>query len=97
MQSGRGLSCWFPARRGDRGRRGADNRLYVDACLWLVRGATPWRDLPPELGHWKSVYTRFRRGSWAGIWESLFNALYRDPYFEYVLIDVEPLERQWSE
>jgi transposase len=76
-----------PGKAGDRGRSGADNRLFVDACLWLARGATPWRDLPPEPGHWKSVYTRFRRWSRAGVWDSLFNALKEAPDFEFVLID----------
>ena len=76
-----------PGKKGDRGRAGADNRLFVDAVLWLARGATPWRDLPPELGYWKSVYTRFRRWSLAGIWDSLFKALTIDPDFEYVLVD----------
>ena len=61
-----GIEALVPGKKGDRGRRGADNRLFVDACLWLARGATPWRDLPPELEHWKSVYTRFRRWSRAG-------------------------------
>lgn len=76
-----------PGKKGDRGRSGVDNRLFVDACLWLARSAAPWRDLPPELGRWKSVYTRFRRWSLAGVWETLFNALRMDPDFEYVLID----------
>ena len=76
-----------PGKEGDRGRRGVDNRLFVDACLWLARGATPWRDLPPELGHWKSVYTRFRRWSRGGVRENLFKALSQNPDFEYVLID----------
>ena len=77
----------LPGKDGDRGRSGVDNRLFVDAVLWLARGATLWRDLPPELGHWKSVYTRFRRWSRAGVWESLFKALSTDPDFEYVLVD----------
>lgn len=77
----------LPGKEGDRGRSGKDNRLFVDAILWLARGATPWRDLPPELGHWKSVYTRFRRWSLAGVWENLFKALSADPDFEYVLVD----------
>ena len=77
----------LPGKVGDRGRSGADNRLFVDAVLWLARGATPWRDLPPELGRWKSVYTRFRRWSRAAVWESLFKALSTDPDFEYVLVD----------
>jgi putative transposase len=77
----------IPGKAGDRGRTGTDNRLFIDAVLWLARGATPWRDLPPELGHWKAVYTRFRRWLRAGIWESLFKALSADPDFEYVLVD----------
>lgn len=81
------VAPWIPGKDGDRGRRGADNRLFVDACLWLARGATPWRDLPPEFGNWKSVCTRFRRWSRAGVFDNLFEALSADPDFEYVLID----------
>ncbi len=55
--------------------------------LWLARGASPWRDLPPELGHWKSVYTRFRRWSRSGVWGRLFKESSADPDFEYVLLD----------
>jgi len=77
----------LPGKAGDRGRSAADNRLFIDAILWLARGASPWRDLPPELGHWKSVYTRFRRWSRAGVWERLFRELSADPDFEYVLVD----------
>jgi len=45
---------------GDPGRSGKDNRLFVEAVLWIVRTGSPWRDLPPSLGHWSSVFTRFR-------------------------------------
>jgi putative transposase len=76
-----------PGKEGDRGRTGTDNRLFVDAILWLARGASPWRDLPPELGNWRTVHSRFRRWTIAGVWESLFKALSSDPDFEYVLVD----------
>jgi putative transposase len=76
-----------PGKTGDRGRTGADNRLFVDAVLWLARTASPWRDLPPELGKWTTVHCRFRRWTLAGVWDSLFNALSLDPDFEYVLVD----------
>ena len=76
-----------PGKHGDRGRTGADNRLFLDAILWLARGASPWRDLPPELGNWRTVHSRFRRWTIAGVWESLFKALSQDPDFEYVLVD----------
>ena len=77
----------LPGKEGDRGRTGSDNRLFIDAILWLARGAAPWRDLPPELGNWRTVHSRFRRWTIAGVWESLFKTLRQDPDFEYVLID----------
>ena len=40
-----------PGKKGDRGRTGRDNRLFIDAVLWMARTAAPWRDLPPELGN----------------------------------------------
>jgi len=39
-----------PGKVGDRGRSGADNRLFVDAVLWIARSGAPWRDLPEEFG-----------------------------------------------
>src|SRR3954449_13180147 len=44
---------------GDPGRSGKDNRLFVEAVLWIVRTGSPWRDLPPLFGNWNSVFTRF--------------------------------------
>jgi len=76
-----------PGKKTDRGRSGADNRLFVDAVLWMARGCAPWRDLPTDFGNWITVYTRFRRWTLSGVWESLFNALADDPDFEYVMID----------
>ena len=34
----------IPGKEGDRGRHGEDNRLFVDAVIWLVRAGAPWRD-----------------------------------------------------
>ena len=76
-----------PGKSGDRGRHGADNRRFVDAVLWIARTGAPWRDLPPELGHWNSQFQRFRRWAKKGVWERLFKALAVDPDFEYLIID----------
>ena len=77
----------LPGKKGDPGRSGKNNRLFVEAVLWLARTGSPWRDLPEEFGKWKTVYTRFWRWAQKGIWERLFKGLAEDPDFEYVMID----------
>jgi transposase len=81
------IESLVPGKSTDRGRTGADNRLFVDAVLWMARSCAPWRDLPPEFGKWTSAHSRFRRWALSGVWESLFNTLADDPDFEYVMID----------
>ena len=77
----------LPGKAGDPGRTGSDNRLFLEAVLWMVRTGAPWRDLPEAFGSWNSVFRRFRRWAQAGIIERLFQSLSGDPDFEYALID----------
>ena len=71
----------------DPGRSGKDNRLFVEAVLWVVRAGSPWRDLPPAFGHWNSVCTRFRDWVRAGAWKRLFEAVSDDPDMGYARVD----------
>lgn len=77
----------LPGKASDPGQTARDNRLFVEAVLWIARTGCPWRDLPAEFGKWFSVYTRFWRWSQKGVWERVFEALSDDPDFEYVMID----------
>lgn len=62
----------LPDRTGKRGRPAKNNRLMINAILWILRTGAPWRDLPKCYGSWKSVYTRFSRWSKQGIWDKIF-------------------------
>ena len=77
----------LPGKAGDPGRSGSDNRLFLEAVLWMVRTGAPWRDLPEAFGSWNSVFRRFRRWAQASVFEHVFRALSGDPDFEYALID----------
>lgn len=77
----------LPGKVSDPGRSAMDNRLFMDAILWIARTGAHWRELPEHFGAWNSVFQRYNRWSKAGIWERLFQALSDDPDFEYVMID----------
>ena len=77
----------LPGKDGDPGRSGENNRLFVEAVLWLVRVGAPRRDLPPHFGKWGSVWKRFRRWAEKGVFERIFTELSQDPDFEFALID----------
>ena len=57
----------MPNLKSDRGHTGQDNRLFLEAALWIVRTGSPCRDLPIELGNWHTTYTRFKRWGEAGV------------------------------
>ncbi|MES1051997.1 transposase, partial [Bacillus thuringiensis] len=38
------------------GSNANDNRLFVNACLWIIRTGSPWRDLPNGYGKFNAVH-----------------------------------------
>lgn len=72
---------------GDVGRSGADNRLFVEAVLWIVRTGSPWRDLPAEFGKWNTVFKRYRDWVKADVFHRLFAAVSGEPDMEYAMVD----------
>ena len=71
----------------DRGRTGTNNRLFVEAVLWVARTGSPWRDLPVEFGKWNTIFKRYRDWVKAGVFEKIFAAVNEASDLEYAMID----------
>src|SRR3954451_13027775 len=78
MRNGPGWSRCCPARSLSGVVVWADHRTVINGVFWRTRCGLPWRDVPPNYGHWKTVYNRHRRWSTDGTWEGLLDELRRD-------------------
>jgi transposase len=76
----------LPGQPGDPGVTAKDNRLFINAVLWIAKTGAPWRDLPERFGPWGSVWKRFDRWAKKGVWQRVFEVL-RDPDLEWMIID----------
>ncbi|QPF36383.1 IS5 family transposase [Acinetobacter baumannii] len=64
-----------------------NDRTVMEAILWKLRTGAPWRDIPTELGSWKTAYNRFNRWSKKGLWQKFFFDLRKEIDKEWVFID----------
>ena len=69
------------------GSNANDNRIFVNACLWIVRTGAPWRDLPPQYGKFNAVNRRYVRWCKKGIWEFILAEIIDEPDMEWLMID----------
>jgi transposase len=76
----------LPGRPGQHGGVAKDNRLFIDAVLWIGKTGSPWRDLPERFGNWNAVWRRFDRWGKKGVWQRVFEAL-QDPDLEWLILD----------
>lgn len=76
----------LPGKDGDRGATADDNRLFVNAVMWIAKTGAPWRDLPERFGNWNSVFQRFNRWCKAGVFQRIMEAL-ADPDLEVLMLD----------
>lgn len=81
------LEPLLPGKAGDRGATARDNRLFIEAVLWIGRTGSPWRALPVELGNWHTTYTRFKRWGESGVWQRVVEAVNGDRDMEVLMID----------
>ena len=76
----------LPGKAGDPGVTARDNRLFLDAVLWVAKTGAPWRDLPERFGPWNSAWKRFSRWARKGRWQKIFEHL-QDPDLEWLILD----------
>ena len=81
------IAPMLPGKAGDPGRTAADNRLFVNGVLWVLRSGAFWQHLPERYGKWKSVHARFTRWAKKGVWERVFAELIKDRDNKYLMLD----------
>ena len=81
------IKDFLPGKSTDVGRTAKDNRLFINAVLWILRSGARWADLPIRYGKYKSVHKRFTRWSLKGVWDKVFDVLTKDSNNFYLMID----------
>ena len=76
----------LPGLEGDAGVTAKDNRLFINAVLWIGKTGAPWRDLPARFGNWNSVWRRFDRWARKGVWDRVYREL-QDSDVKWLLMD----------
>jgi len=76
----------LPGQSGQHGGVAKDNRLFIDAVLYVARTGIPWQDLPERFGKSNTVWRRFDRWARKGRWKAIMDAL-RDDDLEWLILD----------
>ncbi len=77
----------LPGRPESPGATAKNNRLFIDAVLWIARTGAPWRDLPERFGEWNTTFQRFNRWAKSGVWARVMETLGDDSDLEQLIID----------
>jgi transposase len=76
----------LPGQPGQHGGVARDNRLFIDAILYVARTGIPWEDLPERFGKHNTVWRRFDRWAKKGRWDPILVAL-REPDLDMLILD----------
>ena len=74
---------------GCRGKRGprTNNRLFIDALLWLARSGGRWRDLPESYGDYRTIKRRYYDWIERDVLSDILAALSQEADLEWLMID----------
>lgn len=61
-----------------RGKRRVDDRRVISGIIQVIVSGCRWSDAPLEYGPRKTLYNRFVRWAWRGIWEGIFMELAKE-------------------
>jgi transposase len=64
----------LPGKKSDPGRTAVDNRLFVNAVVYVLKTGIPWADLPARFGKQDTVRKRFDRWCAGGVWQAIARA-----------------------
>ena len=76
----------LPGKITDCGVTARDNRLFVNALVWMLYAGAPWSMLPASFGKANSVRKRFRRLAQKGVWQTISEAV-AEPDWDWVMLD----------
>jgi len=65
------LEPLLTGKQSDPGANAKNNRLFIEAVLWIVANKSVWRHLPPRFGSPSTAYMRFRRWTECDFWRQL--------------------------
>lgn len=74
---------------GCKGKRGprSNNRLFMDAVLWMALAGARWRDLLERFGRYGAVMQRYYDWIERGVFADIFKALGAEADLEWLSID----------
>ncbi|AMP02067.1 hypothetical protein CAter282_4302 [Collimonas arenae] len=73
------LESHLIGKPSDPGVCARNNRLFIEAILWVVSNHALWQSIPPQLGKWNATYVRFRRWTESNFWRFLAQSRIQDP------------------
>ena len=57
------------------GRPFRDHQQVIEGILWRLHNGTPWREIPPRYGPWRTCHARLAKWQRDGTWTRILHAL----------------------